>query len=88
MGMLGHKSATGKITEKYAKYRLDFRAEAIRAIDNYFADLRGKSIRLSGLIDNPARASSVLVVKPNFRQHFEKMVGATGIEPVTPTMST
>ena len=86
MGMLGHKSQA-RTTERYAKFRPDYLNEAVKAIDAYFTDLRAASA-LSDLIFNPVRASSVLVPKLGFPQSLGKVVGATGIEPVTPAMST
>jgi integrase len=87
MGMLGHKSPA-RTTERYAKFRPDYLSGAVRAIDAYFADLRATCADLSDLISNPVRASSVLVPKLGFPQGLGNMVGATGIEPVTPAMST
>jgi len=83
MGILGHKSQA-RTTERYAKFRPDYLSQAVRAIDAYFTDLRSAS----GLIFNPVRASSVLVPKLGFPQSLGNVVGATGIEPVTPAMST
>jgi hypothetical protein len=87
MGMLGHKSPA-RTTERYAKFRPDYLGEAVRAIDTYVTDLSAASRALSDLIFNPVRASSVLAPKLGFPQSLGKMVGATGIEPVTPAMST
>ena len=87
MGMLGHKSPA-RTTERYAKFRPDYLSEAVRAIDGYFTDLRATSSPFSNSIFNPVRASSVLVPKLGFPQSLGKVVGATGIEPVTPAMST
>jgi integrase len=87
MGMLGHKSPA-RTTERYAKFRPDYLSEAARAIEAYFTDLRAASGALSDSIFNPVRASSVLVPKLGFPQSLGKVVGATGIEPVTPAMST
>ena len=87
MGMLGHKSPA-RTTERYAKFRPDYLSGAARAIDAYFTDLRAAFGDLSDLIFNPVRVSSVLVPKPRFPQSLGNVVGATGIEPVTPAMST
>jgi integrase len=38
-GMLGHKSATARTTERYAKFRPNYLGEAVRAIDAYFSEL-------------------------------------------------
>jgi integrase len=40
-GMLGHKSATARTTERYAKFRPNYLGEAVRAIDAYFSELLG-----------------------------------------------
>jgi len=87
MGMLGHKSPA-RTTERYAKFRPNYLGEAVRAIDAYFTDLRSACGALSDPLFNPMRASSVLVPKLGFPQSLGKVVGATGIEPVTPAMST
>jgi integrase len=87
MGMLGHKSPA-RTTERYAKFRPDYPSGAARAIDAYFTDLGAAFGDLSDLIFNPVRASSVLVPKHSFPQSLGNVVGATGIEPVTPAMST
>jgi integrase len=87
MGMLGHKSPA-RTTERYAKFRPDYPSGAARAIDAYFTDLGAAFGDLSDLILNPVRASSVLVPKHSFPQSLGNVVGATGIEPVTPAMST
>ena len=88
-GMLGHKIPTARTTERYAKFRPDYLSQAIEAIDDYFTELQADfGGLLFGTVFNPVRASSVLVPKLRFPQVVEKMVGSTGIEPVTPTMST
>jgi integrase len=89
MGMLGHKSRQARTSERYAKYRPDYLGEAVRAIDGYFAELRREfSHLLPEVVFTPVRASSVLVPNLDNAKMAEKMVGATGIEPVTPAMST
>ena len=75
-GILGHRLPGYATTEAYAKYRPDYLSAASSAIDLYMTE--------AGLL--PAgrtrlRASCVLVP-------LRKMVGAAGIEPATPTMST
>jgi integrase len=87
-GLMGHKSEAARTTERYARFRPDHLGQAVRAIDAYFTDLRAASGALSDSIFNPVRASSVLVPKLGFPQSLGNMVGATGIEPVTPAMST
>jgi integrase len=88
-GMLGHKSATARTTERYAKFRPNYLGEAVRAIDAYFSELLSDFGQL--LADrafDPLRASCVLVPEVSSAQVLDFMVGGTGIEPVTPTMST
>ena len=88
MGIMGHKSKTARTTERYAFYSPDYLSAAIKAIDAYFLDLKNEFSNLvSGPVFNQVRASSVLVEKPGSPQGIEKMVGAVGIEPTTPTMS-
>jgi integrase len=88
-GMLGHKSREARTTERYAKYRPDYLGHAVRAVDAYFVDLRREFGNLvpDGVF-SPVRATSVLVPRLEFSQKAENLVGATGIEPVTPAMST
>ena len=70
-------------------YRSAHLGHAVRAIDAYFVDLRGEfGHLLPEVILNSLRASSVLVPKLGFPQSHGNVVGATGIEPVTPAMST
>ncbi|WP_420798721.1 tyrosine-type recombinase/integrase [Nitratireductor pacificus] len=95
-GLLGHK-AVG-VTEVYARFDPDYMATGSRAIDDYFAEL-GPSFRYRKADLNnsyqvcvpPALHSAEirLSVEPrNFAVSGAWMVGVTGIEPVTPTMST
>jgi hypothetical protein len=89
MGIMGHKSKAARTTERYARFRPDYLGQAVRAIDAYFAELRRDyEAPLPASLFHPVRASSVLVPTLDFPQRLEKMVGATGIEPVTPAMST
>ena len=70
-------------------YRSAYLGHAVWAIDAYFVDLRGEfGPLLPEVILNSLRASSVLVPKLGFPQSLGNVVGATGIEPVTPAMST
>jgi integrase len=88
MGIMGHKSKAARTTERYARFRPDYLGQAVGAIDAYFGDLkRDHEILLPASLFNQ-RASSVLAPKLGFPQSLEKVVGATGIEPVTPAMST
>jgi integrase len=84
-GFLGHSSGY-RTTERYAKFGPDHLAEAVRAIDGYFADLGLAA--LPPRADRHLRVSSVLAAPEMGPYRIDKMVGATGIEPVTPTMST
>ena len=84
-GFLGHSSGY-RTTERYAKFGPDHLAGAVRAIDGYFADLGLAALPQPAT--RPLRVSSVLVPPAMGSQALEIMVGATGIEPVTPTMST
>jgi hypothetical protein len=86
---LGHKSNSARTTERYARFRPNYLGRAVQAIDAYFADLRKEFGHLvPDAVFNPMHASSVLVPKGGGPQRLEKLVGATGIEPVTPAMST
>jgi len=84
-GFLGHSSGY-KTTERYAKFGPDHLGEAVRAIDAYFAELGLAAVPQAAA--RPLRVSSVLASQRVGPQPIEIMVGATGIEPVTPTMST
>jgi hypothetical protein len=84
-GFLGHTSGY-KTTERYAKFGPDHLGQAVRAIDAYFAELGLAAVPQP--VGRPLRVSSVLALPRVGPQPLEKMVGATGIEPVTPTMST
>ena len=84
-GFLGHSTGY-KTTERYAKFGPDHLAGAVRAIDGYFADFGLAAVPQHAT--RPLRVSSVLAPPTVGSQALEIMVGATGIEPVTPTMST
>ena len=86
-GMLGHQTGGYRTTEIYAKYDPDYMSKAVDAIDTYFADLQPLLMRPLVLGATPLRASCVLDLGPRIPQVLEKMVGAAGIEPATPTMS-
>ena len=92
-GFLGHSSGY-RTTERYAKYGADHLSEAVRAIDDYFADL-GVAERLRP--DHSVtrlRASCVLVPEADKSQKWRNpkvslgvsMVEPDGIEPTTSTM--
>jgi hypothetical protein len=87
--MLGHKSATARTTKRYAKFRQNYLGEAVGAIDAYFSELiKDFGQLLPHQAFDPLRASCVLVPEGSSPQVLDFMVGGTGIEPVTPTMST
>ena len=80
---LGHKSNSARTTERYARFRPNYLGRAVQAIDAYFADLRKEFGHLvPDAVFNPMHASSVLVPKGGGPQRLEKLVGATGVEPV------
>ncbi len=88
-GFMGHKSGVARTTERYARFRPNHLGQAVQAIDAYFLELKREfNAILPDHVFNPVRANSVLVPKLGFPQSLEEMVGATGIEPVTPAMST
>ena len=90
-GMLGHRSGGYKTTEIYAKYDPDYMSRAVQAIDGYFEDLQALVKRPLILRDQPTkndlRANCVLAEGLPSPQVIDFMVGASGIEPPTTTMS-
>ena len=88
-GMLGHRHGGYRRTEIYSKYDPDHLGRAAAAIDAYFKDLQELARKpLTGHAETELRSNSVLAMSPGNPQVFEIMVGAAGIEPATPTMST
>jgi integrase len=91
-GFLGHRMPG--VTERYAKYAPDYLSEGREAIDDYFAelDLSANCISPEGdICVSPACHSPEPEKSPagDFLTISRgRMVGVTGIEPVTPTMST
>ena len=75
-GIMGHRLPGYGTTEIYAKYRPDYLSAAADAIDAFMTEAR-----MAATPRAPMRANCVLVPLP-------KVVGAAGIEPATPTMST
>ena len=73
-GILGHRLPGYGTTEIYAKYRPDYLSAAAAAIDLFMAEAGMAPARA------PLRASCVLPMP-------RKVVGSTGIEPATPTVS-
>ena len=86
-GFMGHRWST-RTTEVYAKYRPDFQHEAVRAIDCLIKEIARVAGRAIPFDMEGARYSYDTDTRTHAPQGFENMVGATGIEPVTPTMST
>ncbi|MBY3114390.1 site-specific integrase [Rhizobium laguerreae] len=88
-GLLGHRRPG--VTEKYAHFAPDYLSEGRAAIDAYFAEL-SIGYTLPTLICVPSACQSQGMEKsaeadlPTSTGNW--MVGVTGIEPVTPTMST
>ena len=83
-GLLGHKSAGYATTEIYAKFDPDYLGKAVAAIDAYFGDLQK---HVGRHIVRPLRASCVPVADQVVTQVPDLLVGASGFEPPTPTMS-
>ncbi len=88
-GMLGHRRPGP--TEKYAQFAPDYQIASRAAIDAYFAEL-GVSWPLPTAVCAPV-ARQLTETEKSAEADFstkseEWMVGVTGIEPVTPTMST
>jgi len=76
MGMMGHKNAAARTTERYARFRPEYLGEAVSAIDAYFADLKSEfGNQLPSSVFNPVRASSVLVPKLDDPQPLGKNGG-------------
>ena len=86
--ILGHRRPT--TTERYARYTAEYLSEGRKAIDAYFTEM--------GLNYAERTNSSVSVACQLKNEHIgnnensltiseDRMVGVTGIEPVTPTMS-
>ena len=88
-GLLGHR--TPGVTEVYAEFSPDYLSKGREAIDGYFGDLgvslpvpKGLSVSVacqSPETEKSAEADFCVISR-------SRMVGVTGIEPVTPTMST
>ncbi len=88
-GLLGHHA--GGTTDNYAKFDPTYLGEARKGLDAILADLAGEVPRLAALLgvsagsvakDSADRVSTETAVPHGFR-----VVGGTGFEPVTPTMS-
>ena len=86
-GMLGHRSGGYNTTEIYAKYDPDFMGKAVTAIDSYFVELQRITNRPLILSTPSLRSTCVAGLTIEVAETGGEVVGATGIEPVTPTMS-
>jgi hypothetical protein len=87
--MLGHRCPGSRTSERYARYRPSYLSQAATGIDDYFSEMREKfGELLPDAFFEPVRATSVLVPRRDAEKNPEKVVGGTGIEPVTPAMST
>jgi len=88
-GLLGHRRPS--TTEKYAHFAPDYLSQGREAIDAYFAEL-ALSYTVPKLDYVSVACQSPETKKPaeaDFSTYTRvRMVGVTGIEPVTPTMST
>jgi len=84
---LGHKQPGLSTTEIYAPFDPNYLAGAVEVLDNYLKELlispEEKPVTCSGHAQIQARREAQKSAKPS-----KTMVGGTGIEPVTPTMST
>ena len=85
-GWLGHRTAY-RTTEIYAKYRPEFLSQARAAIDAWMKEIGALLAAAPRSSETPVRVQYVPGLSPRPAKTL-KMVGATGIEPVTPTMST
>ena len=77
-GLLGHKSAG------YAKYDPDYLGKAAKGIDAYFTELQE---HVSRQIVLPLRGTCAPATDWTGTQVPDLLVGASGFEPPTPTMS-
>ena len=86
--MLGHRASEYKTTEICAHYAPDYLGDAAKAIDSYFTELQGLVTRPLILNkEEDLRVSCVLAKDLPLPQVVDLMVGASGIEPPTTTMS-
>lgn len=84
-GLLGHR--TGGTTEIYAKFDPDYLGHAREALDAFLGDL-ARDVPWLGASAGPVVATGLLAYPPETRMAAGfKVVGGTGFEPVTPTMS-
>ena len=84
-GLLGHR--TGGTTEIYAKFDPDYLGRTREALDAFLGDL-ARDVPWLGASAGPVVATGLLAYPPETRMAAGfKVVGGTGFEPVTPTMS-
>ena len=79
---LGHRRPKNRSTRAYGEYDPSYLAEAAAALDAWIARVLHLAAGNSHGIPAGAKASRKKRPKP-----LNRLVGATGIEPVTPTMS-
>ena len=87
-GMLGHKRPT--TSEKYAHYTPDYLSLGREAIDSYFSELSlDYEVPINSCVSVACHSRTVNKTEEKKGSIISKdqMVGVTGIEPVTPTMS-
>lgn len=85
-GMLGHRGSN-PTTEVYARFDPAYLRRARRALDVWMIELAALVPRLKGVTQGSAAYNSPNEGKEKCYGINRMLVGATGIEPVTPTMS-
>ena len=81
---MGHKLPDLRTTDRYTKFDKRYLATATATIEQYARDLNKLTKRALKIL--PTRVSATMLKKPEIP--LGRMVGATRIELVTPTMST
>jgi integrase len=88
MGLLGHRGGS-RVTEVYARYRPDHLSEASAAISAFVEAVRQGVGTTPPDPSKPSdRVRAVAKFRPRTGKCLKSLVGAAGIEPATPTMST
>jgi integrase len=85
-GWLGHRTMY-RTTEVYAKYRPDYLMQGRAAVDAWMEEIGALLEQRPGHPETPVRVRNVLGLSPRPAKTL-KVVGAAGIEPAAPTMST
>jgi integrase len=86
---LGHlPRGEARTSAIYAPDEPDFLKDAVEAIDGFMADVSRAATRPIVLSPTPVRVSCVPAALIGGRESLGNLVGAGGIEPPTPTMST